>query len=273
MIAILFWNIRKKSILDRVARIAGRYDVDVLVLAECEAEESGVLAALAEHAGTGWHHPPSVPSKLKVFSHLPVGNVTEVFSTANERLTIRETKSASGSIFFLAAVHLVAKSGGWTDHSQSSVARHTAEDIERVELLRQNPRTVLIGDLNMAPFAPGMIDGFVFHSFMTRELATRRTERTVQGTQCRRAFFNPMWRLMTDRGGKPPGTYYWHESLPDNHYWYMLDQVLVRPELADKVVSVDIIDTDGLRPLTTDNGWPDAENASDHLPILAVLDL
>ncbi len=97
MNTILFWNIRKKPILDRVARIAGRYGVDVLVLAECDAEESDVLAALAEHAGTGWHHPPSVPSKLKVFSHLPVGNLTEVFSTANERLTIRETKSVAGT--------------------------------------------------------------------------------------------------------------------------------------------------------------------------------
>src|SRR5438105_2185933 len=81
------------------------------------------------------------------------------------------------------------------------------------------------GDLDMAPFAPGMSDGFVFHSFMTRELAIRRSERVVQGNPSRRAFFNPMWRFMTDRPGQPSGTYYWNEPLPDNHFWYTLDQV------------------------------------------------
>jgi len=163
MIAFMFWNIGKKSILDRVARIANRHKADILVLAECEAEPDAVVAALNQSPGARWEYPTEItPSKLKVFSHLVPGS---------------------------------------------------------------------------------------------------------------RAFFNPMWRFMTDSPGKPSGTYHFRVAKPINHFWYTLDQVLVRPDLADKLVSVDIIDTDGIQSLVTPSGWPDAENASDHLPILAVLDV
>jgi endonuclease/exonuclease/phosphatase family metal-dependent hydrolase len=78
-----------------------------------------------------------------------------------------------------------------------------------------------------------------------------------------------MWRFLADRGRGPSGTYYRRESVPVNHYWHALDQVLVRPELADKVVNVEILDHDGTEPLThPDGGWPDPDQASDHLPLL-----
>lgn len=142
-----------------------------------------------------------------------------------------------------------------------------------MERIHTNPRTILIDDLNMTPFAPGMIDGNVFHSFLTRDLAAQKSGRVVDGEPCRRAFFNPMWQFMTDRGQRPPGTYYWKQTVPDTHYWYTLDQVLVRPELADKLLHVEIVETDGNRSLLTRGGIPDSVNASDHLPVLAILDL
>lgn len=274
MITFLFWNIDGQPILDRAARIAVTRGVDILLLAECEASESAVLAALVAAGGSNWHAPPVVASpRVKLFSRSPTGSVIEHFATGNGRLSIREVRVSGRQPILLAAVHLIAKAGGWTDHSQASAARGIADAVERVENQHGLTRTVLIGDLNMAPFAPGMSDGNGLHSFMSRDLTTRLSERTVDGERCRRSFFNPMWQFMADRGGRPSGTYYWTQTVLDNHYWYVLDQVLVRPELADKLLHVEIVETDGTRSLLTRGGRPDTKNASDHLPILVVLDV
>jgi hypothetical protein len=83
------------------------------------------------------------------------------------------------------------------------------------------------------------------------------------------AFFNPMWQFLTDRGSLPAGTHYFAESKPVNHYWYTPDQVLVRPEVADKLVDVQVLGTDGYDSLVDRRfGWPDTTGGSDHLPIL-----
>lgn len=246
----------------------------MLLLAECAADEAAVISALVGAGGVGWYSPPVVASgRVKVFTRLPAGSVLEHFATGNGRLTIREIRRSGRESFFLAAVHLVAKSGGWTDHSQSSAARNIVDAIERTENLFGITRTVLIGDLNMPPFAPGMVDGSVFHAHLSLRLAEQKSERIVDGERCRRTFFNPMWRFMTDRGSRPPGTYYWKQTVTDNHFWYTLDQVLVRPELAAKLLHIEIVETDGARALLTRNGFPDGDNASDHLPILTIFDL
>jgi exonuclease III len=274
VLTFLFWNINGQPILDRVVRVVERRGVDILLLAEIGAEETVVRAALTRAGLTNWTYPPVVASpRVSLFSRLPSGSVIEHFTTGNGRLSIREVRAPNQQPFLLAPVHLIAKAGGWTDHSQASAARGIADAIERVENQHGIFRTVLIGDLNMAPFAPGMIDGNAFHSFMTRDLADRRSERVVDGGRCRRPFFNPMWQFMTDRAGRPSGTYFWTQTVLDNHYWYTLDQVLVRPELADKLLHVEIVETDGERSLLTRSGRPDAETASDHLPILVILDL
>jgi hypothetical protein len=46
MLTVLFWNIQKKPLLDRVARIVRAHAVDVVVLAECVQTDAELLAAL-----------------------------------------------------------------------------------------------------------------------------------------------------------------------------------------------------------------------------------
>ena len=54
----------------------------------------------------------------------------------------------------------------------------------------------------------------------------------------------------------------------------MYDQVLVRPELADKLGRVEILDFDGQQSLVTKrSGRPRRSVSSDHLPIFFELDL
>ncbi len=273
MITFLFWNIGKKPLLDRVARIADRAGVDVLLLAECGATNEDVLTALnATVAVPNWVYPPAGSERLKLFTRLPETSVIDRFTEVADRLTIREIRPTSGEPFLLAGVHLPSKFK-WKDPDHVSWIHFLVEDLQRIEG-EQAGRLVLVGDLNMDPFDSAVVGGFGLHALSTRRAAERYGGRVVQKRECNRAFFNPMWSLLGDRGARPAGTFYRRESVPVNHYWHALDQVLLRPALAGKLVMVDILDRDGVESLThPDGGWPDADAGSDHLPLLFKLDL
>lgn len=272
MVTVLFWNVGKKPLLARLARLAAREAADVVILAECADPPADVAAAL-NAAGTGWIAPPSVCERLRTFTRLTAGALTEVFNDANQRLNLWELRTDAGLPVLLGGVHLPSKVG-WSPADQSGFAYRVTANLEEEEDRLPNRGTVVIGDFNMSPFDDGMIGGFGFHALMTLELAGRRSQRIVQAEPCRRTFYNPMWAFLADRGASPAGTYYRHAAVPHNHYWYAPDQVLVRPELAGKVTRVAILDHDGVDALTVaGGGWPDADHGSDHLPILVTLDI
>lgn len=273
MVTILFWNINGKPLLARLARLAAREAADVVILAECAAAPADVAAALNTAPAHGWIHLPSVCERFRAFTRLPAGAVVEQFTEIGGRMNVWKVQPGPEAPVLLAAVHLVSKFG-WKPEDQLDAARPLAEELELEEGRQPNRGTVVVGDFNMNPYDPGLISSSAFHATMTRRLAEQRSRRVVQGRPQRKAFFNPMWRFMTDRDGSPAGTYYWDAAIPSNHYWYTLDHVLVRPELADKLNRVTILDHDGTDPLTVPgDGRPDALAGSDHLPVLVALDI
>jgi hypothetical protein len=84
-----------------------------------------------------------------------------------------------------------------------------------------------------------------------------------------------MWGLLGDGTPGPPGTFFYREPGHKAYFWYLLDQVLVRPDLLDRLENknVQILDTDGERSLLKANGRPDSDIGSDHLPLLVRLNL
>lgn len=123
----------------------------------------------------------------------------------------------------------------------------------------------------MNPFHDGMVSAFGLHAVMAREVA-RAGQRVVQGKPWR-FFYNPMWACFGDRPPGPPGTFFLSSSKPINHFWHILDQVLVRPSLMDKLNNVRIVaslDNDGEPSLLDHLGHP---LGTDHLPIFFQLDL
>ncbi len=132
-------------------------------------------------------------------------------------------------------------------------------------------RTILVGDLNMNPFDAGVVGAQALHAVMTRQLA-RREEREVMG-RAYRFFYNPMWGHFGDRTSGPAGTYYHHASNPGNLFWNMYDQVLLRPDLMDQLIELQILISDGQDDLVTKGGLPKKTDGSDHLPILFRMNL
>ncbi len=271
MLTFLFWNIQKKPILPRVARLCATHAVDVLVLTECDATPQDVLAVLNANNPKPYCYPFTPSHRIQVFTRLPERQLATLYNDDNGRITIRKLKLNRKPPILLCAVHLLSQNDT-TDSDRAAHAQRIAGYLREQEDRERMSRTVLVGDFNMNPFDNAVVNGEVFHALMTRDLAERRNLRIIQGER-RRTFFNPMWQFLTDRGKQPAGTYYFHRSVPLNHYWHTFDQVLVRPELMDKLVSVDILDTDGVDSFLSADGWPDDSVASDHLPLLFRLDV
>lgn len=85
-----------------------------------------------------------------------------------------------------------------------------------------------------------------------------------------RMFYNPMWRFFGDGCPGPPGTYYYWRAEHECAFWYMFDQVLLRPDLLRYFSDPDleVLTTDGVSSFLRPDGTPDPEAASDHLPVL-----
>jgi hypothetical protein len=89
----------------------------------------------------------------------------------------------------------------------------------------------------------------------------------------RRRFYNPMWGLMGDGTPGPPGSYRWRSNASHNPHWNILDQVLLRKDLVDRLHELKVLSNDGVHNLLGRDGYPDRRGLSDHLPVLFSLDV
>lgn len=84
-------------------------------------------------------------------------------------------------------------------------------------------------------------------------------------------FYNPSWNLLGDFNGSP-GTYYHGSPGYLSRFWNLLDQVILRPEIAGRLEksSLAIITSAGGKSLVGPDGRP---NCCDHLPLTFALNL
>jgi hypothetical protein len=106
------------------------------------------------------------------------------------------------------------------------------------------------------------------NAVMSRRVASRAT-RTVQGRDYR-FFYNPMWNHFGDAGCETAGSYFYDASEHVNYYWNLFDQVLLRPELAERFDPnrLMVVKSTGSRSLVRPDGRPDQSAGSDHLPLV-----
>jgi endonuclease/exonuclease/phosphatase family metal-dependent hydrolase len=180
-------------------------------------------------------------------------------------ITIKLISPVLGQPFLLVAVHLPSKLH-YKPEDQTIHASTAVDLIRTVENELGHSRTLVIGDFNMDPYEPGMAAARAFHAVMDRNIA-RRKKRRVQGKDFP-FFYNPMWSRMGDSSGRVPGTIKRAGSTYLEYFWRTFDQVLLGPELLDRVPdsSIEIVSAVASHPLVDGQGrW---RAPSDHLPIL-----
>lgn len=139
-------------------------------------------------------------------------------------------------------------------------------DVERAEADSRTNNTILIGDFNSSPFDGSIVGAGAIHAIPHKEEASK-ISRIVDGKKFK-TFYNPTWKLLASN--KPPyGTYYYNNSNYENYYWYLFDQVIVRPGLINSFQedSLRIITDISDKTLLKNEYSPD-EAYSDHLPII-----
>lgn len=206
MTSFLFWNVMKRDLRPLIAEAVVERGVEVLLLAESGTSDEEVVAALGAATGASYAAMSYPTDKVRIFSRIPaVQWMRRQTDALNARMAIWSVATGAHPGILLAATHFISKSNAPPD-DQLLLAAELAKEIKRVEDVVGHQRTVVVGDLNMNPFEPGMIGASALHAVMTRSLASRR-ERVVQGTPYR-FFYNPMWGFFGDRTGGPPGTFY-----------------------------------------------------------------
>jgi len=267
-VAFLFWNLQERPRTDVVVRLTQVHDVDVVILAECAIPGIDLVGSLKERVDHRFHKPwsLSVDSKLTILSRLSQEALQPVSDDNMGRVALRRLIVGPAE-FLLGAVHLTSKAANWTELDQAQEAQIVAGLVRDAEKEAGHERTLLIGDLNMNPFEPGLVSSHAFNAVMTKHIARGR-RRKVQG-RLYPFFYNPMWGYFGDQTPGPPGTLYFRQARPIMYFWNIFDQVLIRPALLDAFQDdLRILDTDGTMSLVGRDGRPDQAVASDHLPIL-----
>jgi hypothetical protein len=270
MLTFLFWNLQKKRLEQRVARIARHHHVDVVILAESIIPASVMLETLNPPGTALYHQPFSNCDKVRIYTRFGRDYIHPVQEEA--RFTIQSIELPGVMPLLLVAAHLQSRLH-WNAESISSGCKTLSDDIRAVETDKKHSNTILVGDLNLNPFDVGLVTANGLHAVMTPTVA-QREGRIIDGRSYP-FFYNPMWSHFGDRGPNPPGTYYYPDSQHMVYFWHMYDQVLLRPELLPYFdhSHLQILTDDGTELLVTRNGLPDTRNASDHLPLLFRLSL
>jgi endonuclease/exonuclease/phosphatase family metal-dependent hydrolase len=271
VISFLFWNLAKNpQTLHSLTRLAGSRVIDVFLLAEAPDDLSSFLRGERGSTGTEYQLLSTLPTKVQLLTRLPADRFLPRFTEGLRGLSIWRLSAAKPERVLLALVHLPAKSGGVQDADQAYWAEAVAREVAEIEDDEQCLNTILVGDLNMNPFDPGMVNVMGLHGLMTRDLA--RLPDRVHHKQSFRRFYNPMWGFFGDRTPGPAGTFFWDSSAPSNQHWHILDQVLLRPSLVDRLRDLQILDHDGYDSLLKGT-TATRDHLSDHLPIFFSLDI
>ena len=271
MMTFLFWNVKKNPVQRKIAELAEEYEIDVIILAECDIEETDLLHELNSRSDARYSSPARRGRRTDIYTRFPAGWLTPQADIHG--LSIQHLVEPIINVKLLVvAVHLPSRLHQ-TDDGLSQLAARWRTTIEEAEEKVGHANTVVVGDLNMDPFHSGVVSSEGFHGTMDKRIANRKTRTVLE--EDRHFFYNPMWSLLGDESDGPPGTFHYNASSePVNYFWHMYDQVLLRPDLIPFFPNRElrILTHTGSDSLITDSGRPDAANASDHLPLLFKLD-
>jgi hypothetical protein len=270
MVTFLFWNVNKKPLETEIRTLAQDHQVDVLILSEFVGSPVSLLQNLNSGRRPEFQYAAGLCGRIRIYTRFS----SDFLSPTHESdwISIRRLTLPARLEILLVAAQLPSKLY-WSEDSQAFECLEIARAIREEEGKVGHQRTIIVGDLNMNPFEKGLVSANGLNAVMSRQVASRKT-RTVMSREYP-FFFNPMWAHLGDRAGRPPGTYYYDRSEMVNYYWNVLDQVIVRPDLMDRCDGerIKVLTKVGQASLLLNDGRPDFQKFSDHLPLVFEIEL
>jgi len=265
-VKFLFWNVGGRTVDKEIIALVADERPDFLVLAEYKTSTIDLLRSMVA-AGIHFYLIPSIAcDRITIYSNIVPNHIHHRREAS--RFTIKEIRSTGTKPILLCLVHLLSKLHA-SDDDQLYGAISLKNAIEKAETEAGHKNTIVFGDFNMNPFDKGMLFAAALNAISCLRTAERES-RMVQG-QVQNLFYNPTWNLLGDFI-EGPGTYFHKSPSSLSLYWNMLDQVIMRPELARGLDrdSLKIIRAAGGTSFITDEGLP---SVSDHLPIVFSIDI
>lgn len=256
----LFWNTGLATPDPEIAQLARDCDAHIIVLSEYDGDGKGALRELLAIKPEYNFIPPIGCERIRLFVSFPVGTIEHGPETG--RYTIKQLSLPGHSPITLCLAHLHSKLH--TDaFDQLHHASYFKRAIEEGEKAFNHSNTIVIGDLNMNPFDPGMMSTSGLNAVSCIKVAAR-VSRSIDEVD-HLFFYNPCWNLLGDFN-QPAGTFFHGSPGTQSHYWNTLDQVVLRPAVAEKLIktSLRIITKAGGVELNCRKGRP---KISDHFPI------
>lgn len=256
---ILFWNVnRNKNINQYVASIVEDYKIDILIMAEYNADENELDELFKE----------SRQNLIKCFTS-GCDRITVWSNYINIESGIQEDYYSIQILFdkyILCCVHLFTDLHGDRSEERLEEIKKIMYDIQQTEEEIKSQQTIIIGDLNETPYGKGCLNANGFHGLPELKI-TDKPVRTVNKKEYRK-FYNPMWSLLGDFS-YPAGTYYLNQSKLHSPMWYMHDQVIISQEVLPVFIreKLKIITTCSYADLKDKNQHPN-KKISDHFPIM-----
>ena len=257
----LFWNLNRKDLSAVLAEAAAELRLDVLAVCEF----GGDSRTLSRRLGREYRLTTGLfGSRLQLYTAFP-STFVHVRDEADRYLII-EVAAPVRERFLLMLVHGPSRGAGETPSSLTHEAGRYGAALSLAQRERKTDLSLVVGDLNMNPFDPGVYGAGGFHASADRRDAD--SPRTVRRTAYPR-MYNPMWNLFGDDRRGPPGSYHYPGTTTEELGWHLFDQVLVSPAMVEhfRVPSLRVLDRIGDRPLVTDAGRPKKSDLSDHLPL------
>lgn len=264
LLRIVFWNVNKKNLNHYVCSITASTNADVVVLLENGVSSKETLQSLRVNVSPNFYYPRIISTdreKFHCFCRNPELDLSEIHSEL--RMSARLFQIGQHK-----ALLVLVHGHDIRNHGDSQWQFATTEIADTVKLLQNQKHTnklILLGDFNLNPFDWGMNDARGLNAMMTK--ACVKSGRRTLNEKEYDFYYNPMWSLFGDNTDGPAGTIY-NTSGQGFYGWSMLDQVIVHHSVVEFFGSVKIVTKAGTKSLLSRSGHPDANNASDHFPIL-----
>ncbi|RKI99377.1 endonuclease/exonuclease/phosphatase family protein [bacterium D16-54] len=256
---ILFWNVhRNKNINRYIASIVEDNEIDILVMAEYNADENELYALFRENQQNLIKCFTSGCDRINVWSNYV--NIKSGSQGDYHSIQILLDK------YVLCCVHLISDVHGDRSEERLEDIHSIMYDIQKTEEDINSQRTIIIGDFNEMPYGKGCLNANGLHGLPELKITDEPT-RSVDKKNYRK-FYNPMWSLMGDFS-YPAGTYYLNQSKLHSPMWYMHDQVIISQEVLPVFIKekLKIITTCSYADLKNKNQHPN-KKISDHFPII-----
>jgi hypothetical protein len=266
---VLFWNVQRKQLDALVMSLIANRAPDIVVLIETPLRSR--LASLL--APGGWQR-VSRSERFTLFAKNDIRLTRQSNPDTTERVEFWRVEPAGRDDWLFVLIHGPDRRNA-TDDSRRFLFGRLRETIRLLENQFGHRRTVILGDLNSNPYDLSVLDADGLHAIGVRSVRGQ-TDRAIRSAGRSDFFYNPMWRLYGSdlTGDAGAGSYYYHQGYDTTEpFWHMLDQVLIRPEYADRLPpdELRLVNSIGAERLIDANGFPDADSASDHLPVTFLL--